>query len=114
MWIKMLDTRRGSEDGHISKTFHKGESYDVADSLARSFMRQGIAEADQPIVKLMDQVKMRLDYNEYLADKKNPPITFERFSMERYVKDINKGIASLGRAAYAGGSGACQVREWKE
>jgi hypothetical protein len=38
MRIKMLETRRGSEDGFAVHQYHKGCIYDVADSLAVSFI----------------------------------------------------------------------------
>jgi hypothetical protein len=41
--IKMLETRRGSEDGFAVRRFEKGEAYDVADTLARSFLNAGWA-----------------------------------------------------------------------
>ena len=38
MLIKMLEERRGSEDGHSVKRFYAGQEYDVADTLAREFV----------------------------------------------------------------------------
>lgn len=43
MRIFMLETRRGSEDGHCVRRFEKHGSYDVADMLARAFLRAGWA-----------------------------------------------------------------------
>lgn len=43
MKITMLATRRGSEDGHVVKRFYEGETYEVADTLARSFIANGWA-----------------------------------------------------------------------
>ncbi len=49
MKIKMLETRRGSEDGFAVKRFEKGEEYEVADTLARTFVNQGYAHStEQP------------------------------------------------------------------
>jgi hypothetical protein len=41
MWIEMLETHRGSEDGHNQRRFEKNVRYNMADSLARSFLRAG-------------------------------------------------------------------------
>lgn len=39
MRILMLETRRGSEDGFVVRRFCRGLSYEVADTLARAFIR---------------------------------------------------------------------------
>src|SRR6185312_15024163 len=39
MRITMNETRRGSEDGFDVMRFEKGQTYEVADSLARSFLQ---------------------------------------------------------------------------
>lgn len=44
MFIEMLDTRRGSEDGFSVKRFYEGRKYDMRDSLAREFIRNGYAK----------------------------------------------------------------------
>ena len=43
MFIIMLQTRRGSEDGFAVRCFQKGCRYDVAESLARYFIHARIA-----------------------------------------------------------------------
>jgi len=43
MRIAMLETRRGSEDGFVVRRFEQGRIYDVADMLARTFIRAGWA-----------------------------------------------------------------------
>lgn len=43
MKIKMLSTRYGSEDGFKSQPYKRGEEYDVAESLAVSFVNDGYA-----------------------------------------------------------------------
>lgn len=43
MKIIMFETRRGSEDGFIVRCFEKARCYEVADTLARSFIRRGWA-----------------------------------------------------------------------
>lgn len=43
MKIRMLETRRGSEDGLCVRCFEAGGTYDVADSLARAFLAAGCA-----------------------------------------------------------------------
>lgn len=55
MKITLLGTHRGSEDAHTLRRFHKGETVDVAESLARSLIRKGQAVAAEP-VKTMDDV----------------------------------------------------------
>lgn len=47
MKIKMLQTRRGSEDGFNVQRFEQGQSYDMADSLARQFLKEGWAYNDE-------------------------------------------------------------------
>jgi|TARA_R110000823_G_C15879317_1_gene494906 hypothetical protein len=42
--VKMLQTRMGSEDGHVVKRFVKGEQYDITEGEARHFFRLGWAE----------------------------------------------------------------------
>ncbi len=48
MWITMLETRYGSEDGFFVRAFEAGESYDIADGLARAFMQAGSAVKLRP------------------------------------------------------------------
>jgi hypothetical protein len=48
MLIRMLETRRGSEDGFIVRCFEKHHCYDVADMLARSMIRAGWAAECHP------------------------------------------------------------------
>lgn len=43
MKILMLETRRGSEDGHIPRPFKAGEIYDIAHTLAAAFINVGWA-----------------------------------------------------------------------
>lgn len=43
MLIKMLSTRRGSEDSFKVKRYEMGREYDVADSMGREFCRNGWA-----------------------------------------------------------------------
>jgi hypothetical protein len=38
MLIKMLQTRKGSEDGFTVKQYYKNEIYNVRESLGRSFL----------------------------------------------------------------------------
>lgn len=42
--VKMLQTRKGSEDGFFVKQFYAGQTYDIAESEARHFFRLGWAE----------------------------------------------------------------------
>lgn len=39
MRVLMLCTRRGSEDGFTVRRFHAGQRYDMAEGLARYFLR---------------------------------------------------------------------------
>ncbi len=43
MLIKMLETRRGTEDGRIVKQYTAGEKYEVRDYLALAFFAAGCA-----------------------------------------------------------------------
>jgi len=43
MKIKMLETRRGTEDGFTIKTYLCDEEYDVCDFLGKSFFAAGFA-----------------------------------------------------------------------
>lgn len=43
MKIKMLQTRKGTEDGFIIKQFDKDKTYDVRENLGRDFIAQGWA-----------------------------------------------------------------------
>ena len=48
MIIKMLYSKKGSPDGHIVRQYHKGETYDVPQSLAASFLNAGAAFNAEP------------------------------------------------------------------
>jgi len=52
MRLLMLETRRGSEDGFAVRRFHKNHHYDIADALARVFLR---SKAAQQISKVKGQ-----------------------------------------------------------
>jgi hypothetical protein len=54
MKIKMLETRRGSEDGFIVKRFEKGQEYEVADALAQTFLREGHAHLSAHTAQVVD------------------------------------------------------------
>lgn len=43
MKIRMLETRRGSEDGFAVRCYLMGRQYDMADGLARAFLAAGCA-----------------------------------------------------------------------
>lgn len=43
MRIRMLETRHGCEDGFRVRRFEKGKEYEVADTLAKSFLAAGFA-----------------------------------------------------------------------
>lgn len=43
MQVTMKETRRGSEDGFTVRCYEQGETYDIADGLARAFLRDGSA-----------------------------------------------------------------------
>lgn len=42
--IRMLETRKGSEDGFTVRQFYAGEIYTIKENLARSFFAAGFAE----------------------------------------------------------------------
>jgi hypothetical protein len=44
MLIKMLQTRRGTEDGFSIQQFFKDQEYDVRDNLACAFIAAGYAQ----------------------------------------------------------------------
>ncbi len=62
MRVLMLETRRGSEDGFAVRRFHKGCCYDIADSLARAFLRAGWAKhtdlppTDSELLKIIERL----------------------------------------------------------
>ena len=43
MQVTMLYTRRGSQDGFAVEQFIEGNTYNMSDTLARSFVRSGQA-----------------------------------------------------------------------
>lgn len=43
MRIKMLETRRGTEDGLVVREYRRGEEYELGDTLARAFLAAGFA-----------------------------------------------------------------------
>jgi hypothetical protein len=43
MQITMLETRRGSENGQMVRRYEKGQTYEVAEMLGRSFIGSGWA-----------------------------------------------------------------------
>lgn len=42
MRLRMLETRRGTEDGFTIRLYEAGCEYDIADTLARSFIADGV------------------------------------------------------------------------
>lgn len=44
MLIRMLETRKGSPDGRFVHTYREGQEYELPDSLARAFVRNGWAK----------------------------------------------------------------------
>lgn len=48
MWIEMLETKRGSEDGHIINRYYEGVTYDVADTMGAAFIHNGWAKETKP------------------------------------------------------------------
>lgn len=43
MKVRMLETRRGSDNGYKIVLYMKGETYEVGDSLGRAFIASGFA-----------------------------------------------------------------------
>lgn len=64
MRIRMLQTRRGCEDGYRLRCFIAGRTYDIADGLARAFLRAGHAERAHACVT-------RVPVTPYQKPKKN-------------------------------------------
>jgi hypothetical protein len=48
MLVKMMQTRRGSEDGFLLKLYEEGRVYDMAHTLACRFINQGWAFNAEP------------------------------------------------------------------
>lgn len=44
MMIKMLETRKGTEDGFTVRQFYEGQTYDVCKILAHTFIAAGYAQ----------------------------------------------------------------------
>lgn len=61
MQITMLYTKRGSEDGLRVQQFVQGVAYDVADTLARSFIRAGDAIETRFTHKLVTKALEHID-----------------------------------------------------
>ena len=45
MHIRMLETRRGSEDGHVVRLYERDGVYEVTEALAFEFIAKGYAVA---------------------------------------------------------------------
>ena len=43
MLLTMLETRRGTEDGYTIRLYMRGETYNLGDTLAHSFLAAGFA-----------------------------------------------------------------------
>ena len=64
MRIKMFESRRGAEDGHVVKRFEKGQEYDVADTLARTFLKHGYAQVVDPDAQALGTLdRVTTDFN---------------------------------------------------
>lgn len=57
--IKMLETRKGSEDGFTVKQFYIGKIYDIHETLARSFFAAGFAVKYEEENKKKSNVRKR-------------------------------------------------------
>ena len=44
MKVKMLQTKRGTEDGFTVQQYLEGSTYDLTDQLAKNFLATGVAE----------------------------------------------------------------------
>ena len=52
MQVEMLESRCGSEDGFSVRVYKQGERYDMADGLAREFVRDRVAvevQGNEPV-----------------------------------------------------------------
>lgn len=58
MRVRMLETRRGTEDGYVVQLFEAECEYDMVDFLARSFIADGRAEAlEKPVPPYVTTLK---------------------------------------------------------
>lgn len=59
MQVTMKETRRGSEDGFVVRCYEQGQTYNIADGLAREFLGKGWAEeANKPDVKKEELISL--------------------------------------------------------
>lgn len=54
--LTMLETRKGTEDGFTVKQYYRGESYEIADGLARSFLAAGFAVMKDSNISKRDEI----------------------------------------------------------
>ena len=61
MEIKMLETRRGTEDGFSVALYKKGSEYEVREHLARTFFAAGFAipTQDERVSLARSNIKLR-------------------------------------------------------
>jgi hypothetical protein len=62
MLVRMLESRRGTEDGFAVRWFECGRVYDLADCLARGFIAAGRAEAlEKPVYPFKNIIKQHVE-----------------------------------------------------
>lgn len=87
MLIYIMETVRGSEDGFKVRRFHEGQTYDIAQSLAAGFIRNGkglhLPEEDLPGFE-MNPNSIRLSGAEALTALPNPEMA--GFNVTREAK----------------------------
>lgn len=44
VWVKMIETCKGTEDGYVVQEFYSGNNYNISEYLARKFLILQIAE----------------------------------------------------------------------
>jgi hypothetical protein len=59
MRVRMLETRRGTEDGFTIRQYMRGMEYDMGDGLAYAFIAAGMAMKVESIVILRPSKKTR-------------------------------------------------------
>lgn len=60
--VRMLETRKGSEDGFTVKQFMEGQVYDIRENLARSFFAAGFAVMEK-VIKTKKHTTSRTNKN---------------------------------------------------
>jgi hypothetical protein len=85
MLVKMLETRRVSEDGFRVQRLEANETYDLADMAACQVLTNGWGR-ETSICEDMAELGELLRYQRFLNDRRNPPLSFETWRKEHGQK----------------------------